>query len=72
MSAYVNRYVEGNVIKGKDKIRLAEALAFFNPIEVDQSKIMLASNLNLNLHLSLQSTLTLVLKPLIFFATDKY
>ena len=30
--------VEGNVIKGKDKIRLAEALAFFNPIEVDQSQ----------------------------------
>ena len=26
------------MIKGKDKIRLAEALAFFNPIEVDQSQ----------------------------------
>ena len=26
------------MIKGKDKIRLAEALAFFNPIEMDQSQ----------------------------------
>ena len=26
------------MIKGKDKIRLAEALAFFNRIEVDQSQ----------------------------------
>ena len=26
------------MIKGEDKIRLAEALAFFHPIEVDRSQ----------------------------------
>ena len=60
--------MEGKVVKGKDKIRLAEAWAFFNLIEVDQSQ----NYVSFKLHLSLQSTSTLVLKSLIFFAIDKY
>ena len=60
------------MIKGKGKIRLAEALAFFNLIELDQSKNYVSFKLKSQSSLSLQSTLTLVLKSLIFFATDKY